>query len=92
MNHYACLVSKNRDDRFEKFVTSRRRKSKLTLQDSIRTSHSSHQRDHEHVGRQHLRNAIAATNSTVTITLSQDNLVIEDQGEGLQEQYNPIRS
>ncbi|MFA0053526.1 sensor histidine kinase [Vibrio echinoideorum] len=37
-----------------------------------------------------LRNAIAATNSgTVTITLSQDNLVIEDQGEGLQEQYNP---
>ncbi|MGF1802296.1 HAMP domain-containing histidine kinase [Vibrio gigantis] len=37
-----------------------------------------------------LRNAIAATNSgTVTVTLSQDNLVIEDQGEGLQEQYNP---
>ncbi|KAB0464669.1 sensor histidine kinase [Vibrio kanaloae] len=37
-----------------------------------------------------LRNAIAATNSgTVTITLSQDSLVIEDQGEGLQEQYNP---
>ncbi|MFS1949752.1 two-component sensor histidine kinase [Vibrio lentus] len=37
-----------------------------------------------------LRNAIAATNSgTVTITLSQDTLVIEDQGEGLQEQYNP---
>ncbi|MFA0026739.1 sensor histidine kinase, partial [Vibrio sp. 10N.261.49.A5] len=37
-----------------------------------------------------LRNAIAATNSgTVSITLSQDNLVIEDQGEGLQEQYNP---
>ena len=37
-----------------------------------------------------LRNAIAATNSgTVTITLSQDNLEIEDQGEGLQEQYNP---
>lgn len=37
-----------------------------------------------------LRNAIAATNSgTVTITLSQDNLVIEDQGEGFQEQYNP---
>ncbi|MFA0471500.1 sensor histidine kinase [Vibrio sp. 10N.222.51.E8] len=37
-----------------------------------------------------LRNAIAATNSgTVTITLSQDSLIIEDQGEGLQEQYNP---
>lgn len=37
-----------------------------------------------------LRNAIAATNrGTVTITLSQDSLVIEDQGEGLQEQYNP---
>ncbi|MFI3276769.1 sensor histidine kinase [Vibrio sp.] len=37
-----------------------------------------------------LRNAIAATNSgTVTITLSQNSLVIEDQGEGLQEQYNP---
>ncbi len=37
-----------------------------------------------------LRNAIAATNSgTVTITLSQGSLVIEDQGEGLQEQYNP---
>ncbi|NVN81394.1 MULTISPECIES: HAMP domain-containing sensor histidine kinase [unclassified Vibrio] len=37
-----------------------------------------------------LRNAIAATNSgTVTVTLSQDSLVIEDQGEGLQEQYNP---
>lgn len=37
-----------------------------------------------------LRNAIAATNSgTVTITLSQDSLVIEDQGEGLQEQYHP---
>lgn len=37
-----------------------------------------------------LRNAIAATNSgTVTITLSQDSLVIEDQGEGLQDQYNP---
>ncbi|MGO2319764.1 MAG: sensor histidine kinase [Vibrio toranzoniae] len=37
-----------------------------------------------------LRNAIAATNSgTVTITLSQDSLVIEDQGEGLKEQYHP---
>ncbi|WP_373948074.1 sensor histidine kinase [Vibrio pomeroyi] len=37
-----------------------------------------------------LRNAIAATNSgTVTVTLSQGSLVIEDQGEGLQEQYNP---
>ncbi|WP_139684685.1 sensor histidine kinase [Vibrio tasmaniensis] len=37
-----------------------------------------------------LRNAIAATNSgTVTVTLSQDSIVIEDQGEGLQEQYNP---
>ncbi|WP_122081730.1 sensor histidine kinase [Vibrio coralliirubri] len=37
-----------------------------------------------------LRNAIAATNSgTVTVTLSQESVVIEDQGEGLQEQYNP---
>ncbi|MEZ9867719.1 sensor histidine kinase [Vibrio sp. 10N.261.51.A4] len=37
-----------------------------------------------------LRNAIAATNSgTVTVTLSQKSVVIEDQGEGLQEQYNP---
>ena len=37
-----------------------------------------------------LRNAIAATNSgTVTINLSQESIVIEDQGEGLQEQYNP---
>lgn len=37
-----------------------------------------------------LRNAIAATNSgTVTITLSQESVTIEDQGEGLQEQYNP---
>ncbi|PTO64311.1 sensor histidine kinase [Vibrio splendidus] len=37
-----------------------------------------------------LRNAIAATNSgTVTVTLSEQSIVIEDQGEGLQEQYNP---
>ncbi|MEZ8818285.1 sensor histidine kinase [Vibrio sp. 10N.222.54.A1] len=37
-----------------------------------------------------LRNAIAATNSgTVTVTLSHESVVIEDQGEGLQEQYNP---
>ncbi|OCH50017.1 HAMP domain-containing sensor histidine kinase [Vibrio sp. ZF57] len=37
-----------------------------------------------------LRNAIAATNSgTVTVTLSHESIVIEDQGEGLQEQYNP---
>ena len=37
-----------------------------------------------------LRNAIAATNTgTVNIILSQSNIVIEDQGEGLQEQYNP---
>ncbi|MFA0232740.1 sensor histidine kinase, partial [Vibrio sp. 10N.261.45.A7] len=37
-----------------------------------------------------LRNAIAATNSgTVTVSLSEESIVIEDQGEGLQEQYNP---
>ncbi|WP_434565978.1 HAMP domain-containing sensor histidine kinase [Vibrio chagasii] len=37
-----------------------------------------------------LRNAIAATNlGTVTITLSQNSITIEDQGEGLQDQYNP---
>ncbi|MCG9552099.1 HAMP domain-containing histidine kinase [Vibrio sp. Isolate31] len=37
-----------------------------------------------------LRNAIAATNSgTVTITLSPNGITIEDQGEGLQDQYNP---
>ena len=37
-----------------------------------------------------LRNAIAATNSgTVMVSLSEESIMIEDQGEGLQEQYNP---